>query len=570
MSLMNEQKFRGPVRRRRSLGVLCGALLSAAAAGATDPSLQLDTTLQGLKEETVALNRDLDSLQQAVSFPLESRVSFYVINRVGGFLIDQVTVIVNDGNPTIHDYTDSESRALLNDGWHRILTMRLDPGTYRLHVEFKGHFFDARQTDPPLFGKMDQLFEKGLSPLDKFLPIARNTRLDRPALSEVTGIESIKRRPGRNVWMPQAESFESALHADKAGGKSDPRWHEALFLREDKRYFSALTELLQIGESVADPATLSADYSFLLADCYRDFGLEGPAERLYRQVAETKTDPVEVTRSRLALAEFQYERGYQSDAVQTLQNLREKVPATLLDDWRLLLANVLLAQGRYNEAVELLNGDPDRLPEVQRYNLAVALIKDGRIEEGRKQLNKVGTMDVRTPDDLALRDKANLTLGYQYLQGKQGDNARNVFGRIRVDGPFSNRALLGLGWAELAPVANARVEPVEAEGKTTGKNSLGAVVRPGYVDPKLREQLKQQEKNERTLSEADQQAVLRALVPWVELAKRDPMDAAVEEGMLAIAWALDRLQAYQQSLQRYTSAIEALEKARGRMDLAKQ
>jgi hypothetical protein len=42
----------------------------------------------------------------------------------------------------------------------------------------------------------------------------------------------------------------------------------------------------------------------------------------------------------------------------------------------------------------------------------------------------------------------------------------------------------------------------------------------------------------------------------------------VQEGMLAIAWALDRLQAYEQSLTRYLNAITALEAARARMNEA--
>jgi hypothetical protein len=46
------------------------------------------------------------------------------------------------------------------------------------------------------------------------------------------------------------------------------------------------------------------------------------------------------------------------------------------------------------------------------------------------------------------------------------------------------------------------------------------------------------------------------------------MDPAVQEGMLAIPWALDRLQAFEESLSRYTDAIAALETARKRMDEA--
>src|ERR1051326_7691064 len=98
MSLNPEHKFRGKAAGwhcgRLAAGA-AGLLLCVSAGGAPEPAVTLDANLQALKQEAVELNRDLDSLSQAVSFPLESRVSFYVIDRVGGFLIDQVVVIVN-------------------------------------------------------------------------------------------------------------------------------------------------------------------------------------------------------------------------------------------------------------------------------------------------------------------------------------------------------------------------------------------------------------------------------------------------------------------------------------------
>jgi tetratricopeptide (TPR) repeat protein len=536
-----------------------------AAGDARDPARRVDQELQGLKQEVVALNRDLQAAEQAVLYSDHTRASLYVAVKVPGFLIDQISVRVNENEPFVRTYTDSEARALLkNEGWHRLQRLRLNPGTYRLQAQFTGHFFDAKPTDPPVSGRVETVFEKGLAELDLLLPVSRNTRLDKPGLSEISRLESRKVRPSRNVWMPQPERFDATLPVKLHGTLEDPRFRSALFLKEDGRYLSALTELLEIAQTAPDPAALPGAFHLLVADSFLGFGMDAQAEARYQQIAAGQHDAVTLGRARLQLAKLQYQRGYYPQALDSLNRMRDKLPAALLEEWRLTYVSTLLAQERYPEAVDALTvgvRDSDLTP-VLRYNLAVALMRAGRTAEGRKQLNEVGTMSVTNLENLVLRDKANLTLGYQYLQGQQGLNARTVFGRIRTVGPFSNRALLGLGWAEIAPATSPEGEvSVDADADS---DSLNTMLKAGYVDPKAN--TKGGAKPVAGLTPEEQAALLRALVPWVELARRDPMDPAVQEGMLAIPWALDRLQDYEQSLTRYTSAIAALENARRRME----
>jgi hypothetical protein len=563
----------------RSKSLAAGAALSLAlvsgAAPARTPAAsaqQIDRDLQALKDDTIALNRDLHAIEQALLYPDQSRTTLYISVKVGGFLIDEVSVRINENEPVTRSYTDSEARALLKDGWHRLQRLRLEPGTYRLQAEFKGHFYDARPEDPPVTGRIQTVFEKGLSELDLVLPVSRQSRLDRPGLAELSRLETRRRvSPARSVWLPQPERFESALGEGTVGTPNDPRYRSALFLRHDGRYLSALTELLDIADGAAGaarPEPLPGPFHLLLAECYLGFGMARRAEGLFRTLADGDFDPETLARARLQLGQFAYHRGYFDESLERLNAMRKELPEAVAADWRLLMTEVLLVTGRYNEAIAFLttDGEAGDLPAVLRYNLAVALMRDGRTAEGRKQLNLVGTMDVRSHDDLALRDKANLTLGYRYLHLQQGENARTVFGRVRTSGPFSNRALLGLGWAEVAPVAQREAIDAEAEGRNTD-DSLGTLLRPGYVDPKARERLKVKP-GPGKVSEAEQEALMRALVPWAELVKRDPMDPAVQEGMLAIPWALDRLQAYEHSLAKYLEAIAALENARKRMDEA--
>src|SRR5690349_23350053 len=110
----------------------------------------------------------------------------------------------------------------------------------------------------------------------------------------------------------------------------------------------------------------------------------------------------------------------------------------------------------------LFRSDDESAPPLLRYNLAFALIRAGKVADGREQLETIGTLATANLEQLVLRDKANLTLGYQYLQEQRGPAARAAFARIRAQGPYSNRGLLGLGWAEVAQGPAARAKAIEA------------------------------------------------------------------------------------------------------------
>jgi hypothetical protein len=60
----------------------------------------------------------------------------------------------------------------------------------------------------------------------------------------------------------------------------------------------------------------------------------------------------------------------------------------------------------------------------------------------------------------------------------------------------------------------------------------------------------------------------RALVPWVELADRNAVDAAVQESLLAVPYAFGKLGAYRQSLERYEAALEIYTRESARLDEA--
>ena len=363
------------------------------------------------------------------------------------------------------------------------------------------------------------------------------------------------------------------------GSANDPRVRVADYLAANGRYLGAASLLQQMRNEAPDKKL--APWLYLrLADDVLSYGMEERAETIYREqlarsvAAEGKEAEV-AARTHVRLAEFNYQRGYFPQAVEELRALRDKLPPQLFPDWQDLMARALAAQGQYGEAADVLEISGKPVPEsaYARYNLGISLINDGRVAQGTTMLDRVGRMSVFDSETLALRDKANLTLGYHFLRSQQGGTSVPIFNRVRSAGPYSNRALLGLGWAYLAPRGSSqhRVQLSENEQDQNAFSSfstLGSILRPGFLDTDIYNRAGMRSFYRKRLSK-DQDAMLKqALVPWLELLSRDPMDPAVQEGMLAIPYALDQLNAHIQAKEFYEKAIPALQETRKRLDEA--
>ena len=361
------------------------------------------------------------------------------------------------------------------------------------------------------------------------------------------------------------------------GSDNDPRVRSAQYLAGNSRFLSAAALLAQVQAEAPQKRFAPAYYRDLATDTLA-FGMPQRAEIIYReQIAQAK-DPLSLAQARLRLADFFYQRGYYQQASAELSSMREQLPAKLRVDWQDLQSRVLLAQGRYGEAADILSqADGGDATQFMRYNLGVALINDGRVGQGVNMLDRVGRLSPTDSDSLALRDKANLTLGYHFLRTQQGGTAVPIFERIRTEGPYSNRALLGLGWAYLAPrgskqrKAEVGDEAPPDQTAFTSFATIGVLLRPGYIDSDSIYKRARLAPFHLSGKAADEEAQLKqALVPWVELTSRDTMDPAVQEGLLAIPYVLDRLGAHIQAQQFYERAIASLEETRTRLDAAEQ
>ena len=283
------------------------------------------------------------------------------------------------------------------------------------------------------------------------------------------------------------------------------------FFQDD--YFGALVRL----EAASDLGRMphhDAEAELLSGGLYLSLGLHAEATRIFNRVLDGSVPGSVRDRARFYLARIGYQRGYYDQAWDSLRRIDGTLPGSLESERRLLEANVLMAQGRYADAAAVLRSAPaDDWGAYARFNLGVALVRSGDAVEGQRWLEAVGTMPAVSDEQLSLRDRANLALGFARLQQREAEPAVAALTRVRLDGPFTNRALLGLGWAE-----------------------------------------------------SDAKHPDRALVPWLELREHRLLDSAVQESYLAVPYAYAQLASNGQAAEQYRYAIEAYGKEASRID----
>lgn len=294
----------------------------------------------------------------------------------------------------------------------------------------------------------------------------------------------------------------------------DPHFGEVLYYFYQEDYFPAIVRLLaaQAQGQVADHVD---EAELLLGGLYLSYGHHLRAAEIFEQLLADNVNPDVRDRTWFFLAKIWHQRGYLAESAQALQNIEGTLPGAMEAERSMLQAQLLIDGGRHNDAIGLLSdwSDETEWSSYARFNLAVAMVRSGQVNNGAAILDDLGRMDPFTEELESLRDKANLALGYAYLQDGQPLAAKPALQRVRLEGPFSNKALLGVGWAD------AEVEDYP-----------------------------------------------RALVPWMELKDRNLLDPAVQESMLAIPYAMAQLDSVSQAADHYLNAIEAFYEESNRID----
>ena len=288
---------------------------------------------------------------------------------------------------------------------------------------------------------------------------------------------------------------------------------EALYHAYQGEWFDAISRLdteLKLFHGLDEPERDSL-YSHL-GQAEFDVGDFELAYRMHRRAGRAITtviegDVEETVRNGAIyrLARIYFQKGQPVNALQALDRIQGEIPASLVDDLPFLRAQVLLAGGRFDDAAALLKNlqAAKSLNGFAPYNLGIALIYAGKTEEGLQWLDRAGQIEASDTVSAAIRDKSNLVLGEKLLDEQKYEAAKQILDRVRLSGPYSNRALLGSGWADAY----------------RGRYDL-------------------------------------ALVPWSILAEGEITDSAVQEVMLAIPFSYGRFGLYSNAALLYGWALE--------------
>jgi len=293
----------------------------------------------------------------------------------------------------------------------------------------------------------------------------------------------------------------------------DPYFGEALYYAYQERWFEALerldTEIAQhrrVDEPRLDAFHHHIDHAeFSVGDFELHYRMHHRAGRAIRSVLEADVEDDVRNQAAYRLARIHFQKDQPEEALAVLDGMRGRVPEEIRDDVDFLRANVYLALGRPADAAAVLRGlqGAEELEGFSAYNLGIALLEDGRREEALEQLERAGR--IRTGDRAAraIRDKSNLVRGTLLYEAADFGPAQRSLDRVRLQGPFSNQALLRAGWAA------ASAERFE-----------------------------------------------RALVPWGILAGREATDPAVQQAVLALPYAYSRLEVHGRAAVLYGRAVE--------------
>ncbi len=292
---------------------------------------------------------------------------------------------------------------------------------------------------------------------------------------------------------------------------------EALFLSHQQDYLTAIARL-QLAEDQQQQSSSAIDARLLLARLKLAYGLHIEAGFDFHALLDDELPDEVRNRAWYELARAFSHKAYYEAAAEALGNIKGKLPDDIAGDYQLLYATVLMALEQNLQAARVLEpwqGAP-ALVAYADYNRGIALVRAGQHEQAVPALQQAVARPAKGEELLALRDKARLSLGYAWAREEDYRQARKQLEKVRVDGPFSNRALLALGW----------IAHKQGQGEA-------------------------------------------ALVPWTELRGRSPTDPAVLETLLvvpAVHRDLDALQTatrdYEDAVDTYTRELDQVQHAR--------
>jgi hypothetical protein len=295
----------------------------------------------------------------------------------------------------------------------------------------------------------------------------------------------------------------------------DPYFGEALYYAYQQRHFDAISRLdaeLAQYHGVDEPKLDSLNYhinqaEFSVGDFELGYRMHQRAGRAISAVIEGNVAAVVRNEAIYRLSRLLFQTQDYVNALHAIERIKGELPSGMENEIAYTKGQIYLANGRFSDAEQIFAALEGRsgYQGFAAYNRGVSLFAQGQYAKGVEVMDRAGGVSGSERETEAIRDKANLALGSRLLEKGEALLAGKYLERVRLEGPFSNRALLGAGWADVK-----------------------------------REDFK------------------HALVPWSLLFKRNVTDPAVQEALVGVPYVYAQLGLYGKSALLYGSALEKI------------
>lgn len=510
----------------------------------------LDRKAQLVKEKSLDIDHAVQAFVEELTGPSNPVRVFVTADHQNGFWLDGVRVEL-DGN-TAHrvELDPSQANAVNKSGALRVLDVALEEGPHQITISVAGKA-----------GPLEQPTRWNNSRTLSF-------EVDEHATHIRYAIGSAGRH-GRDTT-----SSLAVLNDSQAATLGEMYRREAFQIQSQGEPMRASTTLQRAADNGFVDANAD-EANFQLGKIYAQYGLHYLASARFHKLAD-RPRPFNVGNDTwLQLAEQQFRRG-QLGLTGLVEYSASRVRQPMSEDQQQRRANLLgqlyLAQSRYLEAASVLREQTGSrlLRDYAIYNRAISLINIGEISHGAVRLDALGKRRADSEEAQALKDLANLSLAYYFLDHKDAGSAIPLLKRIKTEGPFSNKALLALGWAELGESGrvHGNAELIAAKCADDPLKSLGTS--PANLRaPHRRDSCAAAGSFKRELTAETHPARFReALKSWLRVRDRNPIHPAVQEALLAIPFGLLRTGQLELARQHYSHAIDVFEAEAKRIDKA--
>jgi tetratricopeptide (TPR) repeat protein len=451
---------------------LCGESLKAENKG-------MDQDLQVLKQGILEIDSDLLIQEERLKNPLVIYLSMEVDRR---FKLEDLYLQLN-GRDFKHQSYEKKDLKILRKGYAQLVfTGELAVGEHELIAYY--------------------LSSKDHSSGSKF-------HFNKTASANFVEISIKKHKSKESRFNPELTIREIDLQEEKKKLSDSIFFRNLKYMEEEGRTSQLVAQVMK-NRKLGRVKSTTEEYRLLLGKLYLSMDMYLQASKVFESLSkEESISPRMSNEIWFFLAKSYFYLDKIVEARQAIKNAKEPLGENVRAEKQHILSLMYMANGEYEEASNLMRDNWDQALGqwnlYARYNFSVALIGNGKVEEGLELLKQTGYMetDVDDKEATAVIDKVNQVLGLYYLKKKDALLARQYFEKVSLNGSFSNIALLGAGWA------NATLDDYK-----------------------------------------------KALIPWGELIKRDKRDVTVQESMLVVPYAYEQIGAWKLASDYYQKAIE--------------